>query len=475
MAFLKAITSHVSCKSLSDHNLYGDACVGSRLELFEKACIRFLSHNHNADAKLYHIIVNIFNDLNLNIDKLHENVCTCLPYWYIDGIHNHTISYPGDQYFIHTCYDVDTDIIGEFMDLYPITSINTIIHCHIHSKEVFIRLLKKHMDSATTYEIEEVIKCIDPYNMSYIDIELLQKILDRLYILFNVDTNYSLFTLIGNVDRLFCSSIPLKDVFALSEEYWRNNPPHIRYIVQNPLLTFEDFKYIWNECHGELTSREYDELARYRSDVMLDYILKHDVEYDMGIFFWLSRSPTLTINDVTDNITRNWSWEELSINPAIATPENITKYPDLPWDWGTYGIAQSPGIDEDFIIQNMNKFHNARHGYRLLSTNHCITPKIMDMIPNLDYSYRGISRNNNVTLPFFFNKRKESWNLVTVIERIELCEEMAAKAIQGWWKLRNLMNKAKRLSNDVIDWYYHPDCKPAMKIRANRFYEQMTL
>lgn len=190
--------------------------------------------------------------------------------------------------------------------------------------------------------------------------------------------------------------------------------------------------------------------------------------YCMGI----SRREYLTLEDVLELPEIEWDWENLSRNASIATPENIRRHPELPWVWGDWGISASKGITPEFILENHNKGlvfieqAQAPSG-GTLSNNPVVTTDIIDKLTDhpWDYSYSGLSNNPNVMIPWLLANLNQDWDPVDLVSHIQPDTEVAAKAIQAWWRLIIVKRRCAWLASEVEEWWYNPDCKPAAKIR----------
>ena len=196
----------------------------------------------------------------------------------------------------------------------------------------------------------------------------------------------------------------------------------------------------------------------------------------------LSNHRFLTLDDVKDMGMIDWDWEDLSRNPSIATPENILTNSHLPWVWGRWGISASPGITEEFVIENWEKGINFGSSHAMdmygnscgtLSNNHSVvTPRLIDSLPDMSWSfkYNGISSNPNITLPWFLNTvREREWDMDVIVANIKPDIDVAIRAIQAWWRLIYSKRQCAQLASKVEEWWYSPDCKPAAKIRNEVF------
>lgn len=480
-SIVSTIFKYVLSKTIDEHNEQGEAFIVSKMDLFIKGCIRYLSLNSNASIVPYKQVIDILKILDDNdyLDEFHSKITTCCPYWYIKGIIDNHIEHPDDIYFRFTPYNVTSDILEDFGDKLSFIHDSNLLQSDVDSKNMFVFLFNKFIMSEVNYhQMTENFCKIPRSSLIYIDKTMLIDFIHVLMDMLDTDDIHHVLHTFPYSSIFYECAIPIMDVFTLCPEYWINNPPSINGIVHNPLITRYDFIEFCHNCYIS-TDIDYCAISYLNPKLMFD-IIQTDSLYisplSESACSSLSRSA-VNIEDVVNSVNIVWDWEELSRNPLIATPENISSYPKLPWIWGKWGITSSPSLTPDFIYANIDKLYKDGDVPGSLSSNPCVTPQIIEDLPqiNWDYTYSGLSNNPNITLPFFVKNIDKDWNLFTVLENLQFCEETAAKAIQGWWKIISVMRKAKKLSHDVIEWYYHPDCYPAMKNRANRFYDQMTV
>lgn len=196
----------------------------------------------------------------------------------------------------------------------------------------------------------------------------------------------------------------------------------------------------------------------------------------------LSMKTFLQLDDILELPEVDWSWEDLSRNPAIATPDNILTHPELPWVWGRWGISASPAITKEFIMkywENGINFGDAGEEWRgesgTLSGNHTVvTSDLVDTFPEHRWSYKheGLSSNPNITLPWLRKHLEKPWDIETVVFNVSPDRDIAANAIQSWWLRLRALRRCAVLAFEVEEWWYSPDCNPAVKMREDLIWSQ---
>lgn len=80
----------------------------------------------------------------------------------------------------------------------------------------------------------------------------------------------------------------------------------------------------------------------------------------------VSMNVTITLRIVTDNLNHphcEWNWYWLSRNPGLSVDE-ILNSPDLPWDWD--GVSRNPNLRYEHVAEHPDKAWN----WREISANH---------------------------------------------------------------------------------------------------------
>lgn len=191
----------------------------------------------------------------------------------------------------------------------------------------------------------------------------------------------------------------------------------------------------------------------------------------------ISRNTGITIDDVLSNKDFEWDWELLSANPSIGTPENVEKYPDLPWVWGKWGLSCSSSLTPEFIMKYKDDglcFSGEPTIYPYdagtVSSLHDVVDE--DLIDNIGkdivwgYTYDGLSKNENLHMDYVLRHSDELWDLECLATNISPSEDNAARAIQYAWKLWKIRQTCYELSEEVLEWWHSPDCKPASWVRS---------
>jgi hypothetical protein len=129
----------------------------------------------------------------------------------------------------------------------------------------------------------------------------------------------------------------------------------------------------------------------------------------------LSDNDNLTWTIIKNNPNKNWNWTKISSHHNI-TMDIIEQNPDdsiapgcPKWDY--YGIVLNPNVTFDFILKNHNKIVTWHVVYNRTVYNYVITEK--DLINNIDWEYKQLSRNRNLGNYIKNNPEKPwDWNLV---------------------------------------------------------------
>jgi hypothetical protein len=83
---------------------------------------------------------------------------------------------------------------------------------------------------------------------------------------------------------------------------------------------------------------------------LIDFVIAHpEKPWD---WYWLSRNPNITMEDVILHPEKPWDWYWLSRNPNI-TMEDVIAHPEKPWRWD--GLSSNPNITMEYIIKHPEK------------------------------------------------------------------------------------------------------------------------
>lgn len=458
-SMLHAITKHILSKSVEQHNIEGEAYVSSKQHFMIQALSRFISQNSMADIRLYKYVRAIVETLG-DTTSFDTDIATNMPYWYANAIATGEVSTQDQNIFEYTSYTLRNDVIQDFGDVLPINKQIVLKHSHINDVNTFKNILN-------TEDVIDLFNSISRGNMSNIDHTFLQEMISKSGLKNITEFLYA----VEKPHRIFFCSIPILDIYEYSPEFWKKNPPNLIDIIRNPLIIPEEL-YTWASILNiRISDKLLSEILRYNQKIVIDLIRSgYVLPNDHRIRLTVSRSQYISIEDVLSIDTFQWDWEELSRNPVIATPIHIKKYPMLPWVWNQWGIMMSQTITADFIEEHIEQFEG---GLQKLSSNPGITPEFIDSHPEIQwkYGYDGLSSNKSITVPFLHKTIEKPWNLVTIVTFTKLCRTKAVHAIQSWWRICRSKRRNQRLARDVVEWYYHPDCYPAMKMRMNRFEE----
>jgi len=119
-------------------------------------------------------------------------------------------------------------------------------------------------------------------------------------------------------------------------------------------------------------------------------LLEHFAAKDDQMWFVCSQNECITFDYVLANLDKKWNWQELSRHPNI-TLDDITTYPDLPWDYEW--VAGNKTLTWDFVIQHQKKFG---YGTYWVSQLPCVTIDTVRKNPDFPWDWRCLSINANI-------------------------------------------------------------------------------
>jgi hypothetical protein len=429
-----------------------------------------VAQNMYMNEKVYMIIRQIIQDIG-DLNDLENIVFTNLPVWSAKGLRDGTIPYPihPELAFTNTSFSVNPIILSDpsLRNAVPFKWNWIITFCPIETRELFLDILEKIQSD----QLIDILERMIPANMKYITLELLEQ-----YAPLNV-----IMSQMANPSSLWYTSI---DILTLIEHFPNHTPPDIFNIIQHPNITPESLYDICEIYYGGIHKNVINSCRKYNTKLLLELLdvfprykqLYLDCDRDA---IAISTSSELTIDYVLKHMDIPWDWEELSRNPFVGTPENVSMNTELPWDWGGWGLSKSPALTSEFIEMNFDRLKTTHTGITHgdnsngLTSNQNLEVNVIENHPEVewDYGYNGLSKNPNMTLPFFMNNLDKEWDIHLISTCVCLCEETSAKAIQACWRMYKIHKHAKELAKQVEEWWWHPDCHPAMKIRERQFEE----
>ena len=473
-AFIHTITKFVTSKPFLYYRDRG-FIENNGIDMIMGTLIWFLSHSEFANEGMYNQVRSIASQVSENdkeyVRGLEESVCTNMPYWFAKALKDKKVPMPEHTSFKNMSYHVNDDVLRDYGDSLPIDIRKVLEYSKIENTDTF----RKLFFTRDKDEIPDLLSRMNYTNLRHIDLDFMNEILST----YSYNSLKNLIGELSNPEIIFNTSISALYVLECCyNEVWSHisNDTLLLWIARNPVLTLEKFIEITSTLNHTPNSNIYERLGVHNTKITLDIIRSdHTIDVSTNTMIILSRKDNITIRDVLDTLHLQWDWESLSRNQNIATPDNIEKYPELPWVWGKWGISASESLTEEFIEKNfvlLNTSTQAYDGGSLLQ-NPCVTLNIVESHPEIrwDYSHNGLSSNPNVTLPYFIKNTDKDWELYAIAENSTLCENTAIKAIQSCWRIYKTRQKAKLLAEQVVEWSYHPDCKPAMEIRKRQFEE----
>ena len=244
----------------------------------------------------------------------------------------------------------------------------------------------------------------------------------------------------------------------------------------NQKITMEDICKI----HGYLHNRPKYIVEFWRNLSMNTHCVKELLKTRNTYPFTrvcISRNTSITIDDVLSNKTIEWDWELLSANPSVGTPENVEKYPELPWVWGKWGLSCSSSLTPEFIMKYKDDglcFSGEPTIYpydagTVSSLHDVVDGDLIDSIGKdvvWGYTHDGLSQNQNLHIDYVLKHPDELWDLECLSTNISPSEDNAARVIQYAWKLWRMRQTCYELSEEVMEWWHSPDCKPASWVRS---------
>jgi hypothetical protein len=185
------------------------------------------------------------------------------------------------------------------------------------------------------------------------------------------------------------------------------------------------------------------------------------VDYDL-----LSDNDNLTWTIIKNNPNKNWNWTKISSHMNI-TLDIIEQNPDdsiapgcPKWDY--YEVLLNPNVTFDFVLKNHNKIVLWHAVYNRTVYNYVITEK--DLINDIDWEYKQLSRNKNISNYIKNNPEKPwNWNFVACHMNIKDLEslkpELFETDIQEFWINISLnetitVNFINKYKHKPLNWIY---------------------
>jgi hypothetical protein len=442
--------------------------VSSKLEIYHNLITQFVSHNEYANIQSYHIVRSIIEDTSdiTIIEQFEDNVFTNLPFYIMKGLCKDMIKQPilPSRSYMFMSYNIDPRVINDphMRNIIPIQHEDLVTYSLFNEQEPF----DYYFNKITPDRISLILDDMELSNLYYLTLE-------------HLSSKKEISTIInemGNPDRLFHMNV---DIDVLLTYFPTDYKPKLITIIHNPNITLTKILSMYSvedtiyKCRFYNTKMLMEILEQYPEHWETYKRIEPDA-------VCLAASPHITIEYVIRNKHKiDWDWMELSKNVVIATPENIEKYPDLSWVWGAWGISKSEALTEEFIVKNIDKltvYNDITYDrFGFLTNNSSISINIPDKFPDKgwDFGHNGLSNNDNLSLWFVIKNLDKDWDLFSVARNICLCENISATTIQSCWKMYKAHKRAKRIANQVMEWWWHPDCYPAMKMREREFHSHM--
>lgn len=479
-AFIRGITKFVTSKSLDWHRWQGRN-YRDHLEVLIAGLNWFISHSDLANENVYNIVRNIaiqssgdHDELEYVID-LESKVCTCMPYWFAKAIMNGSLKTPEKKAFNAMSYMISNDVLEDFTHTLPyINTMDLLKNSPIKNKDIF----KEFLFTRSREDIINLLSEMNHTNLSNIDHDFMNDIISK----YNFVSLRDIIDNMINPLNIFKCSISVMKLYVTYSDVWENIDTKsniMRAIVSNPILTREEFIDICITIDYKTIDSIHRELVIFKPHIIIDMIKSGELEPTCNVMGLLSYSTKISIDDVVTLQNLPWDWNVLSRNPVISTPENIRKYRTLPWIWGRWGISKSPSLTEDFIEENFDllatNVSTHTHYTGSLQNNPSVTIKVVESHPEVEWNheFNGLSSNPNVTVPYFLKNTERYWDMMAIVENIGVCEDTAVRSIQACWRIYKTHQRAKWLARQVVEWFYHPDCKPTMSIRKKHFEDMM--
>jgi hypothetical protein len=466
------------------YNEYNEIPKRIRIEIISQSIIYFLRYNAMVEND-----VDFYNTIHQMIttemkEELEYQMCLELSYWFAEALLDHRVPWPSnpENAFQHTSYSVDEDVLNDFRNQLPdISQYVVLSSMDFESKELFCKLLSETTD---TYFFTQFFTSVNYRNLKHVDEAVLDLILTKSY-----NRSLETFMRYGGDHRMYllACDIPIEKTFGWFAEYEINFDKYIdiyRLISFNPRLTMDRIQMLMANprIQKDILFRR---LCQETHPIVAEMV-RSNLRFDSQNRLLLSRNPHITIEDVISRPDIPWDWETLSSNPSIGKPDVIEAHPEFPWVWDQWGIANSQAINETFIETHFTQLIGNQLGGPLLqdgsgifwdgrlSNNPIVTEAIVDNHPEVvwNYHHNGLSENPNMTIPFFIEHIDKPWWLYEIVKHLSPNTEIAANAIKSWWQLQFRKRQCRRISTDLMEWWWSPDCKPAMKIRRYVFENQ---
>jgi hypothetical protein len=192
------------------------------------------------------------------------------------------------------------------------------------------------------------------------------------------------------------------------------NPNITMDIVKNNLhknWSFRDLtrnKNITNEIIIEFPDKDWDWASMFLlRNLNIDDLIKRfpDKDYSWGYILETKKLTIKKLDNVKDNLDKNWNWNNLSGNPNL-TWDIVESNFDKNWDWEALSFHRM--ITIDILNNNLDKNWN----YEMLSYNKYISGLSSFIQNNLDknWNWKGLSANININIDLVKNNLDKNWD-----------------------------------------------------------------
>lgn len=246
---------------------------------------------------------------------------------------------------------------------------------------------------------------------------------------------------------------------------------NIARIGYNVNITREFIDEYWEYLHSHPNMEKFWRYLATNNKALRKVLRYYPSQFRRFTSGILELNRSLTLEDVLYTESAfgyRWDWKRLSANPSVATPETIEATLYLPWVWGNGGVSANPSITPEFITKHHSWLSFGADGGGVSSLHSVVTPSLVKNTKGTipwDYGQGGLSSCEGLTIPWVCEDVREGWMWYRVFQHAGHCTDIAAKCIQSAWRLWRMRQACRERAEDVVEWWYSPDCRPGVLMR----------
>lgn len=195
-------------------------------------------------------------------------------------------------------------------------------------------------------------------------------------------------------------------------------------IQKNPTQTWSwlkpeciKFYYKWYMRVSNKKTMINNSMRLYNTCDVLEDIIKKNYEKKWS-YEALSENSNLTWKIVSNNLDKNWNWDKIYKNPTITFDlyENLKDLRDREWEEiegyfrpNIYFVSKNSKVTWEIIVDG-NFFKYLDWDWRGVSENPNITQEIINNNPTKNWNYSYMSNNSNITFDFVKQHIDKPWD-----------------------------------------------------------------